>query len=219
MSKLIFITGPSCAGKSTRFSDLWDTLSRDFEYEDVFREVRCDKPRTKKPSVQIARRFKEVNITLIGMQNRAKTGWVSVDQFKNYTKAMDDQMDLLFGLVKEFERDTVIADGVIRYGKRVLPEAVKEAGISSVDWILILHDDIQEAVRRSFERLKRSGKKSTGGKTRATVESKTKSMDSDNRSAERLGNTFKEQMEGDDKLVEIDANSPIDSITKIIMEK
>ena len=63
MSKLIFITGPSCAGKSTRFSHLWDTLSATYNYEDKFEDVyRVKADRT--TNEHVARVFPELGITL-----------------------------------------------------------------------------------------------------------------------------------------------------------
>ena len=81
--KLVFITGPSCAGKSTRFSHLWDSLSIDNIYEDIEMDY-FDPKHERNKHFQIARTFKDLNITLIGRPTRKKDGWVSIDQMKNY---------------------------------------------------------------------------------------------------------------------------------------
>ena len=219
MTKLVFITGPSCAGKSTRFSHLWDSLSEIHEYEDVYRDIDRTHPRKELKPVnrQLIRKFKDINIALMGQ--KSKTGWVSIDQFKNYKYSAKPSFQIAIDLVKEFDDYTVIADGVAHfYGELALPNNIHESGIDNIDWIMILHSDFEEAVDRSFERLARSGKKRSS-KKETTREEKMKTLIGGNNSAKRLLEKFKDQKLDSDNLIILDASSPKNSITKLIGEK
>ena len=111
-----------------------------------------------------------------------------------------------------------IADGVAQfYGKHALPESTRKLGIDIIEWIMIHHEDLEEAVDRSIKRLARSGK-SRSSKKETTREGKMKTLEGANKAALRLADKFNEQKSGLDRITMLSASSPVDSITKLIGE-
>ncbi len=154
MGKFTVLMGPPCSGKTTKFNQVFDWLSKDCNSVPVFHTF-FNKKKDCDITKQIGFEFLDLNLIFIGSHN--KRG--QLQGLDVITNSSGMNMDTFDDFLKEMSNKNILTEANYSFSPaRKLPSNIHSLGFDSCNWILLKHPNREVMVERKMSRAEESGR-------------------------------------------------------------